>query len=58
MLDVFMSGAGLPSDREPDVHLKNFAMLHTPDGMRLSPAYDLVAYPEYRTFALSIDGVG
>jgi hypothetical protein len=42
-----------------DFHLKNFAMLHTPDGMRLSPAYDLVAaalYPAYRTFALSIDG--
>ncbi|MGD0185311.1 MAG: HipA domain-containing protein [Roseiarcus sp.] len=40
-----------------DAHLKNFAMLHTPDGLRLSPAYDLVAaalYPEYRTFALSI----
>ena len=32
-----------------DAHLKNFAMLHTPDGLRLSPAYDLVAaalYPE------------
>jgi len=42
-----------------DAHLKNFAMLHTPDGLRLSPAYDLVAaalYPEYRTFALSIGG--
>ena len=34
-------------------------MLHTVDGLRLSPAYDLVAaalYPEYRTFALSIGG--
>ncbi|MFZ0607878.1 MAG: HipA domain-containing protein [Xanthobacteraceae bacterium] len=42
-----------------DAHLKNFAMLHTPDGLRLTPAYDLVAaalYPEYRTFALSIGG--
>ena len=40
-----------------DAHLKNFAMLHTPDGLRLSPSYDLVAaalYREYRTFALSI----
>lgn len=42
-----------------DAHLKNFAMLHTPEGLRLSPAYDLVAaalYPEYRTFALSVGG--
>jgi serine/threonine-protein kinase HipA len=42
-----------------DAHLKNFAMLHTPDGLRLTPAYDLVAaalYPEYRTFALAIGG--
>ncbi|MGC2125283.1 MAG: HipA domain-containing protein, partial [Xanthobacteraceae bacterium] len=42
-----------------DAHLKNFAMVHTPDGLRLSPAYDLVAaalYPEYRTFALAIGG--
>ncbi|MGA2293112.1 type II toxin-antitoxin system HipA family toxin [Bradyrhizobium sp.] len=42
-----------------DAHLKNFAMLHTPDGLRLTPAYDLVAaalYPEYRSFALSIGG--
>jgi serine/threonine-protein kinase HipA len=34
-------------------------MLHTSDGLRLSPAYDLVAaalYPEYRTLALSIGG--
>jgi serine/threonine-protein kinase HipA len=40
-----------------DAHLKNFAMLHSPDGMRLTPAYDLVAaalYPEYRTLALSV----
>jgi serine/threonine-protein kinase HipA len=42
-----------------DAHLKNFAMLHTPDGLRLTPSYDLVAaalYPEYRTLALSISG--
>jgi serine/threonine-protein kinase HipA len=42
-----------------DAHLKNFAMLHTADGLRLTPAYDLVAaalYPEYRTFALAIGG--
>lgn len=42
-----------------DAHLKNFAMLHTPDGLRLTPAYDLVAaglYPEYRTLALSVGG--
>lgn len=40
-----------------DAHLKNFAMLHTPDGLRLTPAYDLVAaalYPEYRSLALAI----
>jgi serine/threonine-protein kinase HipA len=40
-----------------DAHLKNFAMFHTPDGLRLTPAYDLVAaalYPEYRTLALAI----
>jgi len=42
-----------------DAHLKNFAMLHTADGLRLTPAYDLVAaalYPEYRIFALSVGG--
>jgi len=42
-----------------DAHLKNFAMLHTPDGMRLTPAYDLVAavlYPDYRTLALRLAG--
>jgi serine/threonine-protein kinase HipA len=40
-----------------DAHLKNFAMFHTPDGLRLTPAYDLVAaalYPEYRALALAI----
>ncbi|MFI5014763.1 MAG: type II toxin-antitoxin system HipA family toxin [Hyphomicrobiales bacterium] len=42
-----------------DAHLKNFAMLHTPDGLRLTPSYDLVAaalYPEYRSLALSVAG--
>jgi len=42
-----------------DAHLKNFAMLHTADGLRLAPAYDLIAaalFPEYRTFALAIGG--
>jgi serine/threonine-protein kinase HipA len=42
-----------------DAHLKNFAMLHTADGLRLTPAYDLVAaalYPEYHALALSITG--
>jgi serine/threonine-protein kinase HipA len=40
-----------------DAHLKNFAMFHTSDGLRLTPAYDLVAaalYPEYRQLALAI----
>ena len=40
-----------------DAHLKNFAMFHTQDGLRLTPAYDLVAvalYPEYRRLALAI----
>ena len=42
-----------------DAHLKNFAMLYTPNGLRLTPAYDLVAsalYPEYQTVALSVGG--
>jgi serine/threonine-protein kinase HipA len=40
-----------------DAHLKNFAMFHTGDGLRLTPAYDLVAaalYPEYRHIALAV----
>jgi serine/threonine-protein kinase HipA len=40
-----------------DAHLKNFAMFHTPDGLRLTPAYDLVAaalYPEFRQLALAL----
>ncbi len=42
-----------------DAHLKNFAMFHTRDGLRLTPAYDLVAasiYREYQTIALSVGG--
>lgn len=42
-----------------DAHLKNFAMFHAPEGLRLTPAYDLVAaalYPAYRTIALSVGG--
>ena len=40
-----------------DAHLKNFAMFHTKDGLRLTPAYDLIAaalYPEYRQLALAV----
>jgi serine/threonine-protein kinase HipA len=40
-----------------DAHLKNFAMFHMGDGLRLAPAYDLVAaalYPEYRQIALAL----
>jgi serine/threonine-protein kinase HipA len=50
ILACFMTG-------NTDAHLKNFAMFHTPDGLRLTPAYDLVAaalYPEYRQLALAI----
>jgi len=42
-----------------DAHLKNFAMFHAAEGLRLTPAYDLVAaalYPEFRTLALAIGG--
>ena len=40
-----------------DAHLKNFAMFHTSEGLRLTPAYDLVAtalYPEYSAVALAL----
>ncbi len=43
-----------------DAHFKNFAMFHARDGLRLTPAYDLVAasfYPEFQSIALSVDGV-
>jgi serine/threonine-protein kinase HipA len=43
-----------------DAHLKNFSLLERPEGLRLSPAYDLVnttVYPEYeRSAALEIGG--
>jgi len=43
-----------------DAHLKNFALLETESGMRLSPSYDLVntlVYPEYdRVLALYMNG--
>jgi serine/threonine-protein kinase HipA len=44
-----------------DAHLKNFAMFQTADGLRLTPAYDLVAaalYPEYGQLALAIGNAG
>ena len=40
-----------------DAHFKNFAMFHTPEGLRLTPAYDLVAasyYPSFQAIALKI----
>lgn len=42
-----------------DMHLKNFAMIHTEEGLRLSPAYDLVAaaFYEYKTIALILNQV-
>lgn len=43
-----------------DAHLKNFSLLETPDGLRLSPVYDVLntaIYPNYsQTLALSING--
>ncbi len=42
-----------------DAHFKNFAMFHTGEGMRLTPAYDLVAasyYKQYHTIALRVAG--
>lgn len=41
-----------------DMHFKNFAMLHTTTGLRLSPIYDTVAAAlyEYKTVALAITG--
>lgn len=41
-----------------DAHLKNFAMMHTDSGLRLTPSYDLVGsacYPDYQTLALGIE---
>ena len=39
-----------------DMHFKNFAMLHTPQGLRFTPSYDQVAASlyKYKTVALSI----
>lgn len=42
-----------------DAHFKNFAMMHTPGGLRLAPVYDMVAsalLPQYQTLALAIGG--
>ncbi len=49
-----------------DAHLKNFSLLETPEGLRLSPAYDIlnivligILHPEYgfdQNMALSISG--
>jgi serine/threonine-protein kinase HipA len=42
-----------------DAHLKNFAMFHTPEGLRLTPCYDLVAsafYGQFDTIALALAG--
>lgn len=43
-----------------DAHLKNFAMFHTREGLRLTPAYDLVSagcYKQYQTIALKLGPV-
>lgn len=41
-----------------DMHLKNFAMMHTSEGLRLAPIYDTVAAAlyQYKTLALAISG--
>ncbi len=41
-----------------DMHLKNFAMFHTSEGLRFTPSYDTVTAAIYRydTIALSIGG--
>ncbi len=41
-----------------DMHFKNFAMFHTPEGLRLTPSYDQVAAAlyGYKTVALAIGG--
>jgi len=43
-----------------DMHLKNFAMWHTQEGLRLTPIYDQVAaalyHPKYQQLALKIAG--
>ncbi len=39
-----------------DMHLKNFAMFHSKDGLRLTPSYDQIAASlyDYKTLALTI----
>jgi serine/threonine-protein kinase HipA len=42
-----------------DAHLKNFAMFHAANGLRLTPSYDVVAsgwYRQFDTVALGIAG--
>jgi len=41
-----------------DMHFKNFAMFHTPNGLRLTPSYDQVAalLYQYKTLALALAG--
>lgn len=41
-----------------DMHLKNFAMFHTPDGLRFTPSYDQVTASlyEYQHMALAMAG--
>lgn len=42
-----------------DMHLKNFAMLHTSEGLRLTPNYDQVAaavYEPFQSMALALNG--
>ncbi len=41
-----------------DMHLKNFAMFHTPTGLRLTPSYDQLASSlyQYKSIALAIGG--
>ena len=43
-----------------DMHFKNFALMYTSEGLRLTPNYDQVAaaiYKPYQTIALSLDQV-
>lgn len=52
MLACFLTG-------NTDAHFKNFAMMHTARGLRLTPACDLVAsalYPGYQLLALAAGG--
>lgn len=41
-----------------DMHFKNFAMIHTKDGLRLAPSYDQVSsfIYDYKTLALAVGG--